>query len=101
MLLCQALGDLLGGDCAEQAAALSGLGSHLHGQPLQLFRQGLGLRLLGSLLGLAGLLLLLHGVHILGRGDNSQLLGKQEIPGVAVRDIDQLALLPLALDVLL
>ena len=100
MLLRQALGDLLGGNCAKQAAALAGLADTFTVSPFS-FLKGLGLRLSAASLSLAGLFLLLHGVHILRCGDDSQLLGKQEIPGVAVRDIDQLALLPLALDVLL
>ena len=101
MLLGEALGDLLGGDGAEQAAALAGLGGHLHGEPLQLLGQGLGLRLLGGLLGLAGLLLLLHGVHILSGSQNGQLPGEQEVPGVPVGDLHHLALLALAAHVLL
>ena len=50
----EALGDLLGGDGAEEAAAGPGLGGDLHHQLLQLLGGGLGLGLLGGLLGLEG-----------------------------------------------
>ena len=100
MLLGKGLADLLGGDGAEQTAALAGLGGDLHGQVLQLFGGGLGLGLLGGLLSLAGLLLELHGVQVFGGGDDGQLFGQQEVAGIAVGHLHQLALLALALYVL-
>ena len=41
------------------------------------------------------------GVDVVRSGDDRQLLRQQEIPGVAVRNIDQLAFLALALYVFL
>ena len=59
-----------------------------------------GLGLLGGLLSLAGLLLELHGVQVFGGGDDGQLFGQQEVAGIAVGHLHQLALLALALYVL-
>ena len=59
-----------------------------------------GLGLLGGLLSLAGLLLELHGVQVFGGGDDGQLFGQQEVAGIAVGHVHQLALLALALYVL-
>ena len=87
MLVCQGLGDLLGGDGAEEPSALAGLGGDFDSQPLQLFSRGLGLRLFSGLLGLPSLLLLLHGVQIFGGGDDRQLFGEQKIARVAVGHI--------------
>ena len=82
-------------------APKSRLGGYLDHQALQLFGGGFGGGLLGGFLGLLGLLLLLHGVQVLCGGDHRQLPGQKEVPGVAVRDFHQLALLALAPHVLL
>ena len=85
----------------EQAAAVAGLGRQLHGAVLQLLGSGDGLLPLALLLGLAGLLLQVHGVDGVRRGQNGQLSGQQIVPGIALRRLNELALLALAPDVLL
>ena len=68
---------------------------------LQLLGNGQRLRLgLRVRLGL-GLGLQLHGVHRVGSGLHGQSLGQQEIAGIALRRLDELALLALTSDVLL
>ena len=77
------------------------LAGDLHLAALQLLgngqRLGLGLRVR---LGL-GLGLQLHGVHRVGSGLHGQSLGQQEVAGIALGRLDELALLALALHVLL
>ena len=96
MLLLQSGGDLPARHGAEELAALAALRGHLHLQALELFCDlcggGLSLRI-G--LGL-GLLLQAHGVHGVCRGQHSQALGQQKVPGVALGYLDHLALLTLA-----
>ena len=100
-LLLQRGGDLLGGDGAEQLAALAALAGDLHLNALELLGNSLSRGLcLGIGLGL-GLFLQAHGVHGVGGGGNGVALGQQEVAGIALGHLDHLALLALAADILL
>ena len=83
----EALGDLLGGDGAEEAPAGAGLGVDFHGAALELLGDGLGLGLFRSLAGLFGLFLQLHLVYVVSVSLHSQLAGEQKVAGVAVGDL--------------
>ena len=101
MLGLQGVGNFLGSDSAEETAVGACLGGDLHHQVLQLSGDGLGLSLLGLHLGLLGLVLHDHLVHVVGVGGDSQLLGEEEVAGVAVGNFNQLTTLAVALHVLL
>ena len=76
-------------------------GGNFYHHALELFRDGLGLGLFRGHLGLLGLVLHDHLVHVVGVGGDGQVFGEQEVAGISVGDVDQLAPLALSFDILL
>ena len=98
--LLQGVGDLLAGNGAEEAARAAALGGDLKGQLPELGGHGRGLLAQALFLFALSLVVHAHGVDVVHRGLLGQLAGKEEVPGIAVGDVDHLALLALTPNVL-
>ena len=99
--LLERVGDLLRRDGAEQTSGAAALGKDGHGQVAHARGDGAGLLALALALFLHGLVIHAHGVDVIGRRLNGQLARQHVVAGVAVGDLDHLAALALAADILL
>ena len=96
----QRLGDLLAGHGSKQLAILAGLGADLHSHVLDAPGDFAGsLFVDGFAVGLR-ILLLLDGVHVTGGGLHGQIAREQEVAGIPVADVQNVALFTGAFDVL-
>ena len=99
--LLERVGDFLRRDGAEQTSGAAALGKDGHGQVAHARGDGAGLLALALALFLHGLVVHAHGVDVIGRRLNGQLARQHVVAGVAVGDLDHLAALALAADILL
>ena len=97
VLAVELLRDLLGGDCAEQTAACTALGRNLDRALLELFRRLARCLLLERNLACVRLVLRLLYVEVVGGSQLCQTARHEEVAAVALADLDEVALLALAL----
>ena len=99
-LLCQSLRNFGIGNGTEQTAVAAALGGDGDGQFPQLLGNSQCLSLFPGNALLGSLVVHTHGVDGIGGSLDGQLLGQHKVAGVAVGNLDHLALLALALHIL-